>query len=220
MKTPSRRLLIIVLAFEAAAFAALGAAPAIRRLTPVDEAGKRPDFLAFRAGLQQTVIKRDVEGLLRAVHPQIKNDFGGDDGIAAFKRVWRLDESNSDVWTVLDAILSLGGTFEGPDTFVAPYVFSRWPQDLDSFDHLAVVGSSVRVRSGPSTGMPPLETVSFAILRRGDGGRDGQPWTPVILPDGRKGFVASRFVRGPVDYRAYFTRTEGRWQMVMLVAGD
>jgi len=217
--TAGRRLAPQALAGAVVMLAVVAAAPAIRRLDPVDEARQQPDFLAFRTELQQTVAKRDVEALLRIVHPQIKNGFGGDDGIAAFRRLWRLDEGNSELWAELGAVLSLGGTFQGPETFVAPYVFSRWPDDLDSFDHVAVVGSGVRVRSGPSTDTRPLESLTFAILRRGDGG-DEQPWTPVVLADGRKGFVASRYVRSPVGYRAYFSRAGGRWQMTLLVAGD
>jgi hypothetical protein len=42
----------------------------------------------------------------------------------------------------------------------------------------------------------------------------------VTLADGRSGYIHSRFVRSPVDYRAYFARKDGRWRMVMLLAGD
>ena len=34
------------------------------------------------------------------------------------------------------------------------------------------------------------------------------------------GYVASRFVRSPIGYRAYFSRKDGRWQMLMFIAGD
>jgi hypothetical protein len=42
----------------------------------------------------------------------------------------------------------------------------------------------------------------------------------VRLPDGRAGFVDSRFVRSPIDYRAAFARIDGRWQMTLFLAGD
>lgn len=42
----------------------------------------------------------------------------------------------------------------------------------------------------------------------------------VKLRDGRKGYIASRYVRSPVDYRAFLTREGGRWRMTLFVAGD
>jgi hypothetical protein len=200
----------------------LAAAPAgASRLEPVDEGPRRPDFLAFRRQLQQSVARRDVPGLLRVVHRAIKNGFGGDDGIEAFERRWGLGKPDSELWRELGAVLALGGTFEEPDTFVAPYVFSRWPQEFDAFDHVALVGSNVRVRSAPKADAPILETHSFAILRLGrQGGYRAGPWTAVDLSDGRSGFVASELTRSAVDYRAFFTVVDGRWQMTMLLAGD
>jgi hypothetical protein len=155
------------------------------------------------------------------VHQDIKNGFGGDDGIEAFKRLWRLEQPDSELWRELGSVLALGGSFEEPDTFVAPYVFSRWPQEFDAFDHVALVGSNVRIRSAPKADAHILETHSFTILRLGrQGGYRQGPWTAVALSDARSGFVASELTRSPVDYRAFFTVVDGRWQMTMLVAGD
>src|ERR1044071_8388557 len=98
------------------------------RLEPVDQAPQQPDFLAFRNELRQTIARRDVAALLRVVHPNIKSSFGGDDGIEAFKRHWRLDRPDSELWRELGAVLALGGTFLDPDQFAAPYVYSKWPQ--------------------------------------------------------------------------------------------
>jgi hypothetical protein len=190
-------------------------------LEPVDEAIQQPDFLAFRNNLRTTIARRDVNALLRVVHPNIKNTFGDDNGIEAFKRLWRLDQPDSELWHELGEVLRLGGTFDSPDSFVAPYVFSRWPDDVDAFEHVAVIGSNVRVRAAPSTRSRILTTVSYSILRLGgDKGYPQEPWTTVALPDGRTGFVAAYLVRSSVDYRAYFVRTDGQWQMAVLIAGD
>ena len=43
---------------------------------------------AFRSRLQQTIAARDVSALLSIVHSDIKNTFGEDNGIDAFKRLW------------------------------------------------------------------------------------------------------------------------------------
>jgi hypothetical protein len=42
----------------------------------------------------------------------------------------------------------------------------------------------------------------------------------VRLPSGVRGFVASQFVRRPIDYRAIFHKTNGQWRLSAFVAGD
>jgi hypothetical protein len=37
--------------------------------------------------------------------------------------------------------------------------------------------------------------------------------------DGRKAYIATRFIRSPIDYRAEFRYTNGRWWLVFFVAG-
>jgi hypothetical protein len=38
--------------------------------------------------------------------------------------------------------------------------------------------------------------------------------------DGKTGYVTSRLVRSPIDYRAMFNKIGGRWQMTFFAAGD
>ena len=53
-----------------------------------------------------------------------------------------------------------------------------------------------------------------------DEGSGRHAWMPVQLADGRTGWVASEFIRSPVDYRAIFARRAGRWLLEALIAGD
>jgi hypothetical protein len=131
---------------------------------PVDEASKRPDFFYFRAQLQRAIARHDTAALLAVVHPQIRNSFGDNDGIDEFRRMWNIGAAGSQIWDVLGTVLGLGGSFHDTDTFVAPYVFSRWPGKVDSFEHVAVLGTDVRVRSRPDADAPVIATMSFAIL--------------------------------------------------------
>ena len=194
------------------------AAPA--QLLPVDEASTRPDFFSFRAALQRAIAQHSAAGLLAIVHPHIKNSFGDDDGIDAFRTMWKITEPDSEIWDVLGSVLALGGSFHDADTFVAPYVFSRWPEQFDSFEHVAVIGSNVRVRSQPDTTSNAIDTVSFAILPLARPVTDKEGWTAVQLDTQRVGYISAAYVRSPIDYRAIFRFENRRWQLVTLVAGD
>ena len=193
-------------------------AAATAQLLPVDEASKRPDFVSFRARLQRAVARRDATGLLAVVHPQIKNSFGDDDGLDRFRSIWRIDAADSEIWAELSTVLSLGGSFFDNDTFIAPYVFSRWPGKFEAFDHVAVIGSHVRVRSAARLDAPPLATLSFAILPLAEPPETAD-WTAVRIDGGRVGYIASQYARSPIDYRAIF-RFDRQWQLVTFVAGD
>src|SRR5690349_5406737 len=81
-------------------------------LLPVDEATQRPDFFSFRAALQSAIARHDSAALLAVVHTNIKNDFGGSDGIENFRMIWKISEPDSTVWRELGTALALGGRFD------------------------------------------------------------------------------------------------------------
>ena len=192
-----------------------------RRLLPVDEAASRPDFFTFRAQLLTAIARHDAGALMAVVHPNIKCDFGGGEGKAYFEAYWKPSTSNSRVWAELAAVLALGGTFSADGTFVAPYVFSRWPQGVDAFEHVAVVGEGVRIRTAPRADAEPARVGSFEILALARPPAEiPEDWTAVALPAARTGYVAARFVRSPIGYRASFSKQNGRWQMLLFIAGD
>lgn len=196
------------------------------RLLPVDEAPQQTAFFSFRAHLQAAIARRDTAALLAVVDPQIKASFGGDGGIADFRRMWGLDgepddppDGSDDIWTELGTVLALGGSFSGDETFTAPYTFSRWPDDFDAFDHVVMTAADVRIRAAPDQDAPVLDADSFAILLLTRSAAPSDTWTAVQLGT-RTGYVSSRLVRSPIDYRAIFTRTSGRWRLAMFLAGD
>ncbi|MEP7028921.1 MAG: SH3 domain-containing protein [Candidatus Eisenbacteria bacterium] len=200
----------------------LFAGPAVAQpaLRPVDEASKHPAFAAFRDSLCAAIERHDVDAVLAAADSNIKLGFGGDDGIAVFEKQLRAPDTG--VWRELAGTLALGGTFEAERRFVAPYVFSLWPDSLDAFEHVAITGSGVRVRARPSLRGEVLGARSYAIVSLAPG--RGRPamrgWTAVLRPGGGTGYVASRYVRSPVGYRAFFVPDGGSWKMTMFLAGD
>lgn len=195
----------------------------VGKLLPGDEAAQDPELFAFRARLQAAVARHDVAAVLEVVDSNIKNTFGGDDGLAAFRRLWKLDAGDdSRLWDELGLVLALGGSFQhNKDTFVAPYVFSRWPEGIDPFQHVAVLGTRVRVRAEPKSSSPVLTALSFDIVRLADGAAPGQgEWTAIKLRDGRTGYISSRYIRSSVAHRAFLTRKDGQWRLSLFVAGD
>ncbi len=191
------------------------------RVLPVDEAAKDPAFFAFRARLQRALAERDTARLLAVVHPEIKLSFGGDFGIESFRESWLADPA-SDIWGELGIVLALGGRFDGDSTFVAPYTFTDSPDGVDPFEALIALGDAVPVRAAPDADGEVLARLSFEVVRR-DREHDGplpEGWTAVRLADGTPGYARSRCIRSPIDYRAAFSRREGRWSMTVFIAGD
>jgi hypothetical protein len=158
---------------------------------------------------------------MAVVDPHIKASFGGDDGIEAFRKMWQATDKSSELWVELAAVLALGGTFQGTQTFVAPYTFSRWPEKYDSFEHVVMIAADVRLRQAPRADAAVVATKSFAVLplARVDRPVD-EAWKAVRVDAKRIGYVSSRLVRSPIDYRAIFTLRDGRWLLSMFLAGD
>jgi hypothetical protein len=190
----------------------------VGKLPPSDEAVRDPGLFAARAQLQAAVARHDAAAVLESVDPRIKTDFGGGGGAEGLRK--RLAEAGSPTWGELGAALALGGSFQNADTFVFPYVYGKWPESLDAFEHVAVLGNGVRVRAEPRAESPVLAKLSFDIVKRSSAGKPPPGWTAVQLRDGRKGYIASRYARGPVDYRGFLTRANGAWRLTLFVAGD
>ena len=111
------------------------------RLMPVDEAMSNPDFLQYRARLQKAVEQRDVDAVVEAVDPGIRLGFDASGGVDAFRKMFT---ERSESWEDLRVVLAHGGSFSSPTAFEAPYVYSDWPDQFDSFECAAVTGTNVR----------------------------------------------------------------------------
>ena len=195
------------------------AAAQVGKLMPADEAVRDPEFFAFRAQLQAAVARHDAEAVLAAADPKIRTSFGTGGGIDELRKQWKLPSAGSKLWDELGTVLAFGGAFQGTGLFSAPYVFARWPEPFDSFEHVAVLGTNVRVRAEPGPNGKILASLSFDVVKLAAPAADSE-WTKVKLRDGRTGYVSSRYVRSPVDYRALFNKVGGRWRMTAFVAGD
>lgn len=203
-----------------------------RYLMPVDEGAKDASFLAFRNRLIAAVEKKDVKFLLSIIDPRIKIGFGGDDGIAEFKKYWKINHKGSRFWDEFSRVIKNGGKFDGSgkriySTFTAPYTFTSWPENVDAYH--AIIGRDVNLREVPSADSKIIDRLSYNIVtlnfdesvKIGTGDEDRRyEWAKVETLGGKKGFVKGEFVRGHLDYRASFEKQRGVWKLIFFVAGD
>ena len=199
-----------------ALLAGVSACAQVRRLLPVNEPTTRdPALTRFVAELKEVVARRDESSLLKLLDPRVRSSFGGETGIAEFRQWWKLDQPGSKLWPLLERLLALGGVWEG-DSYVFPYVFARFPEDLDSFEHAAITGQGVWLRTNPSPEARGVRQLRYDVVRV-----LGQTdeWWEVETLDGARGFVAERYVMSPVSYRLILGK-RGQWRITALVAGD
>jgi hypothetical protein len=186
------------------------------RLQPVDEGPSNPDFFKYRAQLRIAVERRDVDALIEASDPGIRLGFDASGGADALRTLFA---GRPESWDELRTVLARGGRFTSSTSFSAPYVYSNWPERLDSFECAAIIGTNVRLRSEPRLDASIVTSVSYSIVRLLEPAGD-QLWSQVQLGDGRRGYMWHAYVRRPVDHRALFNLVGGRWRMTAFVAGD
>lgn len=198
-----------------------------RYVKPVDDAAKDASFLAFRKKLIAAAERKDIKYLLSIVDPKIKNGFGGQDGIANFKRDWKLTTKNSRFWKEFLPVIKNGGSFDNNGrSFMAPYTFSSWPDDIDGFEYQVIFGSSVNLRKSPDLKGDVIARLSYNVVQveyetLPKSGRSEHPgWLQVKTLGGLSGYVSEEFVRSHIDYRAGFSKKRGVWKMDFFLAGD
>ncbi|MFN0097878.1 MAG: hypothetical protein ACKVS7_04320 [Gemmatimonadaceae bacterium] len=196
-----------------------GAVLTFGRVLPADESMRDASLQAFRDTLLAIVAARDTSRLLALLDSNIKSSFGGDDGLDGFRAHWELAKGETRVWAVLQDVLSHGGTFEGPDMFVAPYSFGAFPDTLDAFSLLVVRRPAVRAYARADSMSRVVGILAYQLVRVADT-VPPEPWVGIALRGDSVGFVRSEFVRSPIDYRITIARENGRWRVIYFLAGD
>jgi hypothetical protein len=192
-------------------------------LFPVDEADEDPSLLQFRQKLLQAIDRRDWSFLASILSPTIAVGFGDKPNTAQeFMRHWSQDGQDSSVWYELGKVMKMGGAFvdfNGRHQFIAPYVSSSWPKNMDCFSYAAVIAPSVRLHIGPGLGTKPIGVLSYDLVKIQAWTVD-RKWVKVSTEKGLSGYISSDSVRSPINYRAAFERIGDRWVMVSFVSGD
>ncbi len=198
----------------------LGAAPVPDRRPPIDPCAADASFVAFRDDLVRAIARRDDGHVLSVVADDIVVNFGGGAGPADFSEAWRLERpETSPLWDELGIVLGLGCAREEDGSLWAPSLYRQLDDQEDPFSAGIAVRPGTRLHAAPDSGSPALATLDWDVVTiQSDDGADD--WLAVALSDGRRGYVEAAAVRRPVDYRAGFAKVDGRWRMIVFVAGD
>lgn len=218
-----RNLLVMVL------LVLTGSAAAQERFVkPVDEGPKNASFQTFRTQLIAALKRRDARYIYGIVDRNIKLGFGGEDGLANFKKNWKLESAKSEFWAEMLKVVSNGGTFDksNRNLFLAPYLFATFPEDFDPFEYQAIFGFDVNLRSQPNVNSTVVAKLSYNIVKADYQNSiairdsDKYQWIKVETVGGKKGWVAAEYVRSSIDYRAGFEKIKGKWTLTFFLAGD
>jgi hypothetical protein len=216
---PSRRDLLRLLAGTACA-APLPAEFA--KLPPVDEAGRDAGLAALLAKIRGFTARRDARGLESLMLPTFRVEFDYGKGPQAFHRRWQPESRNTALWTVMQRLFELGGTFYSDTLFAMPYVFTRFPPELDPLAHVVAVKAGARMLDRPAAGGSPLAMPDYAILPLANRLQPPVSVTParyfeVKTGDAGHAYVADADVYSPAAHRAFFEKRAGRWRWITLV---
>lgn len=201
-----------------------------RFVVPIDEGPQDKSFVAFRNDLIAALKRKDKNFLTGVLDKNIAVSFGGDDGIEDFKKYWSFNQPDTKVWDELLKVVLNGGKFVndgGDKEFCAPYSFSNFPDDIDSFEHNMIFGSNVRLRSKPDLKSKIIGKLSYNVVKIDweNSVNDGKveptyTWYKVETLGRMKGFVSAEYVRSPIAHRACFTKSKGKWKLTAFIAGD
>ena len=157
--------------------------------------------------------------------PTFKVELDAGKGPAAFRRRWHSESKSSELWDVLDRLFSLGGTFYSATLFALPYVYTKFPAELDLVGRVVAVKPGARLLDKPGPDSAQVGTLDYAIIpliQRLE--------PPVTITKGRywevkwpgaagRCFVAEADVYSPAAHRAFFERRQGRWIWISLARG-
>ena len=143
------------------------------KILPIDESESDPTLVAFINNLKKVVSNKDTSGLFQSLDTAIIVSYGGGVfGIKEFSKNWQLDKPDkSELWPILNRILSMGGTWENDEDkyFCIPYAqsnkaFSKYKYDFDWYFTAVCISPKVTVYQEPKTTSSKLTTLSYDIV--------------------------------------------------------
>lgn len=193
----------------------------LTRLAPVDEAPQDASLTGLIRQIRGITDRRDHQALVRLLPPLFRVEFDEGKGPAAFRRRWRPETPSSPLWRTLDALLPLGGTFYSDSLFAIPYVYTRFPADMDLLGHVVTVKAAANLWDQPSASANPVATVDHSILPLAEALRapvrlERDRFLEVIHPAAGRCYVSTNDVYSPAGHRVFFERGRTGWRWISL----
>jgi hypothetical protein len=198
------------------------------KLPPVDEGTNDATWPRFKARLMDALARRDRQFIRDVVDRKIRN-MTDTDGSAEFEKLWEPQSEASPLWTELPKLLFLGGVFVKRDgkvvEFCAPYVHYKWPENPGGNVDGAIIAKETLLKAQPSSTSATLASLSYDLVavddwEVADDNKDSaQKWVK-LKAKAAEGYVPEEHVRSPLEYRACFVNSGGRWRMTALEVGE
>jgi hypothetical protein len=198
-------------------------------LYPVDQGQYIESFRDFRKNLLEIAENKDLEALDPFIDRNINFTFGPGQGYQDFLKFWDLKPghktSRSETfWKEFKRVLKYGGSFVGEDMFAAPYYYSVWPDNFDSYTFGVIIGEDVNIYTRKGDTLMPAGTVTYKIVKPVYGESlkyNDLEYIGVNLSDGRQVYVYKYFAGRPIDCRAVFEKDKNaKWRLITFISGD
>jgi hypothetical protein len=195
----------------------------LRRISRPNEQLLDPSLLRLIEQLRKIVWAREHLPLEALMGPTFRVEFDAGKGPAAFRRRWAPEKAESAVWTVLRRLLVLPGHQYSGSLVALPYVFARFPFDLDPLQYVVAVKEGVTLLAEPRPDAKRVGSLDYSIIPL------AQPLPPPVLfqadgflevvhPTAGHCFAASGDLYHPLAHRSFFEKRGGRWRWISLAA--
>jgi hypothetical protein len=184
-----------------------------RRLAPGDEAASDPSFSRVLAVLRRVVEKRDEAGFRALCAPDVITGVDMTPGPGEL-----LKKMRAGGWAELETALRMGAA-RYEKGFALPYLFGKFPDDLDSYEHVVTIRAGAVLRAEAADGAKVVCPLDFDILQVKEF-KPGAKWMGAARLDGPKGWVAAADVRSLGAPRIFFEKRQGIWKITAWAGGS
>jgi hypothetical protein len=195
----------------------------LRKIPRPGEAPRDAALTTLLGRMRRIVAERDHRRLEALMAHDFRVEFDVGQGPRVFHRYWLTESRESPVWKILQRLLSLDGVFSSPTLFVLPYIYPRFPIDLNPLEYVVAVNEDIPLFAKAETGLEPIGFLQRSIVPLV---KPMQP--PVVIPcEGfievnhpalGNCFVAASGVYSPAGHRAFFEKRKGEWRWISLAA--
>jgi hypothetical protein len=195
----------------------------LREISPPGVAPRDAALTTLLRRMRQIVADRDQQSLEALMSHDFRVEFDVGQGPRVFRNHWHTESHQSPLWKILQRLLSLDGTFYSPTLYVLPYVYARFPIDLNPLEYVVAINKEVPLFAKPELGAEPVGLLQHSIVAV------AKPLEPPVIipaqgfievnhPDLGRCFVATADVYSPAGHRAFFEKRKGEWRWISLTA--